>query len=157
MHGCSKHLYNCAASGFSASSDIASIRKGLAMSLSLAAGVVGGIPKILLRTEGALALAAASLAYGKIGGGWTMFALLFLAPDLFMLGYLADPKRGAAIYNLGHTYILPALLTSYGLFGARPLPLEIGLIWIAHIGFDRLLGFGLKYQTAFRHSHLSGG
>ena len=84
-----------------------------------------------------------------------MFVLLFLVPDMSMLGYLGDRRLGAAIYNLAHTYALPAVLAAYALHQSQPRALDIALIWIAHIGFDRLLGFGLKYQTAFRHTHLS--
>jgi hypothetical protein len=118
-------------------------------------GVAAGAPRIILRLEGAVVLAAAALAYARIGGGWAMFAVLFLAPDVFMLGYLGGRRIGAAVYNAGHTYIAPAALAAYGVFQAQPLALEIALIWIAHIGFDRLLGYGLKYQTAFGHTHLS--
>jgi hypothetical protein len=110
---------------------------------------------MLLRLEGAVVLAAAAFAYAWVGGGWAMFAVLFLVPDVFMLGYLRNPRIGAAVYNAGHTYFAPTILAAYGLFQAQPLALEIALIWIAHIGFDRMLGFGLKYQTAFGHSHLS--
>jgi hypothetical protein len=117
-------------------------------------GRVSGSPRLLLRLEGAVVLVAAALAYAGNGGGWAMFAFLFLVPDVFMLGYLGGRGIGAAVYNAGHTYAAPAALAAYGLFQAQPLALEIALIWIAHIGFDRLLGFGLKYQTAFGHSHL---
>lgn len=119
------------------------------------AGVVIGAPRIVLRIEGAVVLAAAALAYARIGGGWAMFAILFLVPDIFMLGYLGGSRIGAAVYNAGHTYIAPMALAAYGLLQARPLALEIALIWSAHIGFDRLLAYGLKYPTAFGHSHLS--
>jgi len=118
-------------------------------------GTVAGAPRIILQLEGAVVLAAASIAYAEIGHGWATFALLFLVPDISMLGYLGGRKLGATIYNLGHTYALPAALAAYGLFQSQPLALDIALIWIAHIGFDRLIGYGLKYQTAFRHTHLS--
>jgi hypothetical protein len=120
-----------------------------------AIGTVTGSPKIILQLEAAGVLVAAVIAYAWNGRGWLMFALLFLAPDISMLGYLGGRKLGAGIYNFAHTYILPAALAAYGLYLSQPLALNIALIWIAHIGFDRLLGFGLKYQTAFRHTHLS--
>ena len=120
-----------------------------------AIGIVTGSPKIILQLEAAGVLVAAVIAYAWNGRGWLMFALLFLAPDISMLGYLGGRKLGAGIYNFAHTYILPAALAAYGLYLSQPLALNIALIWIAHIGFDRLLGFGLKYQTAFRHTHLS--
>lgn len=122
--------------------------------LSARAGVVTGNPRVLLRLEGAVVLAAAAFAYAWVSGGRAMFAALFLAPDIFMLAYLAGPGIGATVYNAGHTYIAPTVLAAFGLSQAQPFALEIGLIWIAHIGFDRLLGFGLKYQTAFGRSHL---
>ena len=104
-----------------------------------------------------MVLAASAFAYARIEGGWLMFALLFLAPDVFMLGYLGGRKLGAAVYNAGHAYILPASLAACGMFLSRPALVAVGLIWIAHIGFDRLLGYGLKYKTGFKHSHLSRG
>ena len=109
----------------------------------------------MLQLEAAGALAAAVIAYAWNGGGWLMFVLLFLVPDISMLGYLGGRRLGAAIYNLVHTYALPAVLAAYGLSQSQPLALDVALVWIAHIGFDRLLGFGLKYETAFRHTHLS--
>jgi hypothetical protein len=120
-----------------------------------ATGTVTGSPKIILQLEAAGVLAAAVMAYAWNGGGWLMFVLLFLVPDISMLGYLGGRKLGAAVYNLAHTYMLPAALAAYSLYQSQPLALDIALIWIAHIGFDRLLGFGLKYETAFRHTHLS--
>jgi len=118
-------------------------------------GTVAGAPKIILQLEAAGVLAAAVMAYAWNGGGWLMFALLFLVPDISMLGYLGGRRLGAGIYNLAHTYLLPAALAAYGLYQSQPLALDIALVWIAHIGFDRLLGFGLKYETAFGHTHLS--
>ena len=118
------------------------------------AGVVAGAPNLLLRLEGALVLVGATAAYAQLGQGWLLYALLFLAPDLAMLGYLAGNRIGARLYNLGHTYLLPAALIGLGLAAAQPLATAIGVIWVAHIGIDRLLGYGLKYETAFGHSHL---
>lgn len=117
-------------------------------------GVVHGAPRLLLRLEGAAVLAAASVAYAQVGGGWGLFALLFLAPDLSMLGYLAGRRAGAAVYNLGHSYLAPGALGAAGLALELPMLMSIALIWVAHIGFDRAVGYGLKYATAFKHTHL---
>jgi hypothetical protein len=114
---------------------------------------VGG-PKALLRLEGGVVLAAATAAYAQTDGGWLLFALLFLVPDVSMLGYLAGRRIGAFGYNLGHSYLGPAALAAYGLWSAAPLCVSIALIWVAHIGFDRLMGYGLKYATGFKHTHL---
>ena len=119
-----------------------------------AAGTVQGLPKLLLRLEGAVVLAAAAYAYGEIGSGWMLFAILFLVPDVSMLGYLIDTRVGALVYNLGHTYLLPAILGLVGLLTSLPILVSIALIWIAHDGFDRAVGDGFKYPTAFKHTHL---
>jgi hypothetical protein len=117
-------------------------------------GVVHGTPKLLLLMEGAAALAASAYAYGHSGSGWGLFALLFLVPDMSMLGYLANPRIGASIYNLGHSYLTPAALALLGLTVGTPMLVSVALIWIAHIGFDRAVGYGFKYPTAFKHTHL---
>jgi hypothetical protein len=109
---------------------------------------------MLLRLEGLFVLIAASAAFVRLGASWWLFAALFLAPDLFMLGYLAGRKTGAALYNLGHWYGLPFACIAWGVFGQAPQVLAVGLIWAAHIGFDRALGFGLKYAVSFGASHL---
>ena len=113
-----------------------------------------GGPRILLRLEGAALLAAALLAYAQLGQGWMVFALAFLLPDLSMLGYLAGRKVGAAAYNLAHSTVLPLGLGAAGWLLAEPALQSAALIWLAHIGFDRMLGYGLKYSTAFGHTHL---
>jgi Domain of unknown function (DUF4260) len=117
-------------------------------------GVVTGAPNIILRAEGALVFAAAVTAYSQWQTGWLLFALLILVPDIFMLGYLINRRTGSIGYNLGHTYLAPAALLTLGWFLAAPIMSAIALIWFAHIGVDRAVGYGLKYKTDFKHSHL---
>ena len=112
------------------------------------------LPKLLLHIEGATVLVVSALLYGQSGGNWLLFALLVLAPDLSMLGYLAGNSAGAAVYDVVHSYPLPATLATYGWLASNPLALQLALIWFAHIGADRLLGYGLKYATGFKDSHL---
>jgi hypothetical protein len=107
------------------------------------------LPPVLLRIEGATLLALSALLYGLNGGSWLLFVLLFLVPDVSMLGYLADGRVGAASYNLFHTYAAPGLLAALGLLAESPLVVSVALVWFAHIGFDRMVGFGLKYPTGF--------
>lgn len=111
-------------------------------------------PRALLRTEGAAVLLLSALAYGQIPGSWIAFMALLLVPDLAALGYLRGSRLGAATYNLAHTYLWPAALVGYWALVGDALVLGIGLVWAAHIGMDRMLGFGLKYPTAFRDTHL---
>jgi len=84
-----------------------------------------------------------------------MFAALFLVPDLSMIAYALGTGVGARIYNAVHTYTTPLVIGILGYFLSRPLLEILCAIWIAHIGFDRFLGFGLKYGTAFKDTHLS--
>ena len=105
------------------------------------------LPPVLLRIEGATLLALSALLYGLNGGSWLLFILLFLAPDISMLGYLSGTWVGATSYNLFHTYAAPGLLAVLGLLVAESPPVvSVALVWFAHIGFDRMVGFGLKYS-----------
>ncbi len=119
-------------------------------------GVVRGMPGQLLRLEGAALLGLAVLFYARSDAGWGMFALLFLVPDVAMLGYLANPRLGAVLYNAAHVTVAPAALGVFGLAMA-PGAVPVALIWAAHIGFDRMVGYGLKYPDRFQHTHLGAG
>ena len=118
------------------------------------AGFASGLVRATLRVEGAAAFATAVALYAHAGFSWPLFALLFLAPDLSMLGYLIGARAGAAAYNVVHTYALPLPLAVAGLLAHEPALLAVALIWVAHIGLDRALGFGLKYPSAFGDTHL---
>ena len=111
-------------------------------------------PGVLLRIEAALLLALSLYLYFQLGGPWLLLVLLFLAPDIGALGYLAGPRVGAAVYNLFHSYPAPALLALGGLAAHAPTVLLVALVWFAHIEFDRLVGYGLKFPDAFKHTHL---
>lgn len=108
----------------------------------------------LLRIEGAVVLALMIWAYQNLGGNWWLFAALFLVPDLFMLGYLRSNRAGAWVYNVGHTYLAPGALALLGLISGISALMPIALIWAAHIGFDRMLGYGLKDPAGFKVTHL---
>ena len=111
-------------------------------------------PVALQRIEGGVLLALSLLLYSKAGTSWVLFALLILAADLFMLGYLRGPRAGAAAYNLGHTWLLPGILAAAGLISGSGLIASLAIIWFGHIGVDRMLGYGLKLPTAFQDTHL---
>lgn len=115
---------------------------------------VSGAPRLVLRVEGLAVSIAAVVAYRELGASWWLFALLVLLPDIAFAAYLAGPRIGAIVYNVFHSYLAPAILAgiAYATDLLRLWPLC--LIWIAHIGLDRALGFGLKFTTAFRDTHL---
>ena len=119
-----------------------------------ATGAVTGGLRILLRLEGLTLFAGMTLLYAVWGGSWWVYAILFLAPDLSFAAYLADPKTGAIVYNVAHSYMAPVALMTSGFALASPLVLSIAMIWMAHIGIDRALGYGLKYAAGFGFTHL---
>lgn len=108
----------------------------------------------LLRLEGLAVLAAATSAYAWTGTSWWLYAALFFTPDLAIAGYLGGPRIGAMAYNFAHTYALWLPVAAIGFATTNPLLLAIGLILVAHIGFDRALGYGLKYASGFKDTHL---
>ncbi|HEX6566114.1 MAG TPA: DUF4260 domain-containing protein [Chthoniobacterales bacterium] len=123
------------------------------LSLHLRSGVFTK-PEILLRIEGALDLALSLIFFEAIHGSWLLFILLLLVPDLAMLGYLPGARLGTVCYNLVHTLVGPFLIVAYAYLTKSQWLLPYALIWTAHIGLDRMLGFGLKYPTRFGDTHL---
>jgi len=120
---------------------------------SATGGVTGGL-RTLLRLEGLTLFAGMTVLYAVWGGSWWIYALLFLVPDLSFAAYLAGPRTGAMVYNAAHSYLAPMALMVAGFGTASPLLLSIAMIWLAHIGIDRALGYGLKYPAGFSFTHL---
>lgn len=112
-------------------------------------------PKTFLRIEGLTALVGALSVYIALDGPLWLLAALALAPDLSMLAYLAGPRVGSLGYNLAHTYTVPLALAGVGVWMGLPLAVLVAAIWVGHIGADRLFGYGLKYDTGFKDTHLS--
>ncbi len=106
------------------------------------------------RFEGLVFLVVGVIAFSTTGVSWWWFAGLLLVPDLSMVGYLLNPVTGATIYNAGHTLIGPGLLYLWHWAGGPVTALAGAAIWTAHIGMDRLFGYGLKYGDDFTHTHL---
>ena len=119
------------------------------------APAVTGVPRLVLRSEGAVLLAAALATYftGLDEPFWLVPLLLFV-PDVLMVGYARSRRLGAALYNVAHSYPAPAVLGAAALLADAPLWQGVALIWFAHIGLDRALGYGLKYETSFQDTHL---
>lgn len=111
-------------------------------------------PGLLLRAEGALLFVVCVAAYAHLDGSWWLFAALLLLPDVGLVGYLAGPHTGALTYNLTHTLVAPIGLALIGLSTHASTLVALASIWAAHIGIDRAFGFGLKYATGFRDTHL---
>ncbi len=117
------------------------------------------MPTLFTRIESLFILALAVGAYAHFELSWWTFGILFLVPDISMLGYLRNARIGAIVYNIGHSYFMPVgMLALYWFAGSLNIQAEwalpVGLIWGAHIAFDRALGFGLKYPTGFKDTDL---
>ena len=109
----------------------------------------------LLRLEGFAIGLAAIAAYANLEQSWTLFALLFLAPDLAMVGYAFGSRVGAIAYNAMHSYIGPVAVGTISWLAGWSEGIALITIWIAHIGFDRAIGYGLKHKSDFKTTHLS--
>ena len=109
----------------------------------------------ILRLEGLGYLMLACAVYQYLNLSWAQFALYFFVPDLAILVYMfANARVGMYAYNLTHSSIGAALAGFLGIFMHEALFFQISLIWFAHVGFDRALGYGLKYPLGFRVTHL---
>ncbi len=114
--------------------------------------------KRLLQAEGLALFAASLVAFSTLNASWWMYAILFCVPDVAFLGYLAGPRIGAFAYDVLHSTIGPILLAGVawwlGFDILGQVLIAIAAIWIGHVGFDRMLGYGLKYASGFKDTHL---
>jgi hypothetical protein len=123
--------------------------------LPVTAPAVTGIPLRILRSEGLVLLAVALGAFfTALDEPFWLVPLLLFAPDLFMVGYARSTRTGAALYNFAHSYPAPALLGAVAVAASDHLWQAVALVWFAHIGMDRALGYGLKYDGSFQQTHL---
>ena len=120
----------------------------------LQAPAVAGQPLMILRIEGAALFLIAVVLFAGSKTSWWVFAALILVPDLSFLAYLAGPRIGAALYNAFHTTTGPIVIALSDLMLGTTLGVPVALIWSAHIGADRMLGYGLKYERGFGFTHL---
>lgn len=111
------------------------------------------LPRVLLQAEGAALLAAAVILYWALGGPWWVWLALLLAPDVCFVAFLAGRQAGTRAYNAVHTTVGPLLLGAAAVLAAERAPALVALIWLAHIGMDRVLGFGLKYPGDVKDTH----
>src|ERR1700741_2723887 len=123
------------------------------MAVTRLAGAVEGMPRLLLRLEGAALALASVYMFHRIGGNWWWFALI-LVPDISMAAYFLGTRPGAIAYNATHITLLPLLLAAIGFPPPSFDLIAIALVWAAPIGIDRALGLGMKYGAGFGFTHL---
>ncbi|MGG0288033.1 DUF4260 domain-containing protein [Peribacillus butanolivorans] len=110
--------------------------------------------KKFIHSEGLMVLIAIIYIYSINEFSWWIFLLLLLTPDISMFAYLINNQIGAKVYNLFHTYTISILVILLAVSLSQDTILMVGLIWTAHIGMDRFLGYALKYTTAFKATHI---
>ncbi|PEZ01269.1 hypothetical protein CN326_21655 [Bacillus sp. AFS018417] len=111
--------------------------------------------KAILNIEGLLVLLLSIFMYFyHYHFSLMWFLILLFAPDISMLGYIVNSRIGATLYNIFHSYILPILCIILGMLFTNNITIMLGLVWTAHIGMDRVLGYGLKYNNSFKETHL---
>lgn len=109
--------------------------------------------KTLLKLEEIGGIIVSLFLFQISGYNWWLYPVLFFTPDISMLGYLANKKVGAMTYNFFHHKLVAILIAAMGLLNFTAATL-IGSILLGHTCFDRLLGFGLKYDKGFKFTHL---
>ena len=112
------------------------------------------IQRIMLSLEGLTVFISSIAAYWYIGGNPWLFALLLLSPDLVFVIYAMNKVAGTHAYNLVHSYSFPVAFGILSLIAGWQLGLTLAIIWFAHIGMDRTVGYGLKYVSDFKDTHL---
>ena len=110
--------------------------------------------KYLVKLEELALFGLALLLFSQLDYGWSTYALLFLTPDLSMIGYLANPRLGAWTYNLIHHKGLAVTLYVLGFVFSVPWLMFAGTLLLGHSSLDRVFGYGLKYGDRFQNTHL---
>jgi len=115
---------------------------------------VTGKPKYWLRLDGLILFVATIFLFAGEHQKWWIYPVLLFVPDIFMLGYIKNTKAGAFFYNAGHSYFLPSFVVYLGWAQQHPFLIAVGVIWLGHVGWDRFFGYGLKYDSGFKDTHL---
>jgi hypothetical protein len=71
-----------------------------------------------------------------------------------MTGYLINTRMGAYCYNLFHYKAIALVVLALGLLTHNNALVAVGTLLIAHSSFDRMMGYGLKYNDDFQHTNL---
>lgn len=110
--------------------------------------------KNIIKIEGLFIFLAGIYFYNMFSGNWILFMLLIFVPDISIVGFLKNKKLGTITYNLSHNYILAIILLLVGFILGKPILTSLGLIVFSHVGIDRFLGYGLKYPSSFKDTHI---
>ena len=109
--------------------------------------------RAILRAEGLPIFIAGAIGFGALGGPWLAFVPLLLVPDLSAVGYVRGTRLGSMTYNVAHNLVTAGALLGLGLWLGVGWLAITGTVAVAHVGMDRLAGYGLKYPTTFKDTH----
>jgi len=98
------------------------------------------------------AVAIYFLTQHTLGLSFWLWIPMFLIPDLSMFGYMLGTRIGAYSYNLFHHRGLALLVVASGVYFHQEVMIASGILLFAHSSFDRMFGYGLKYEDSFNHT-----
>ena len=110
--------------------------------------------KTILKIEELAQFVLGIFLFSQLDFAWWWFPVLLLTPDIGMLGYLINPKIGAFTYNIFHHKTIAIAIGLAGFYFDNPLLILIAVILFSHASFDRIFGYGLKFQDDFKNTHL---
>lgn len=111
--------------------------------------------KILMFEEAAMfAFCLAALYVQPLSFSWWLWPLLFLLPDVSMIGYVINAATGALTYNVLHHKGTAVVILLAGYYIGHPYLILCGWILLGHSSMDRVFGYGLKHTDHFKHTHL---
>lgn len=112
-------------------------------------------PSWFVRLENWLLFCLVLYVYLSQGFSFIWFVALWILPDVGMIGFAINKSFGTLTYNLLHTYIGPLIAFFLYVLEPNQILLQLALIWTSHISLDRFIGYGLKYKSHFKHTHIS--
>lgn len=110
--------------------------------------------KALLALEEIAMFLFSIFIFSTLPFAWWWFLVLILVPDISMVGYLVNARYGAIVYNFFHHKALAILCLAVGFYLRNDAWLLAGAILFGHSSLDRSLGYGLKYFSGFKQTHL---
>jgi hypothetical protein len=108
----------------------------------------------LIRLEELFLFLLSIFLFAQLDYVWWWYLILFLAPDIGMVGYVANPRGGAITYDLVHHKAVAVTAYVVGASLGSPVLQLVGVIILGHSSLDRVFGYGLKYTDSFKHTHL---
>lgn len=115
------------------------------------------IPRAVYALLGVVAAGLAIAAVILRHTSWWQIVVFAIGPDISLLAGMSPGldrgrlhPRAVPFYNAVHRFWAPAVLIVVALALQQAAWVAGGLAWVAHIAFDRSLGFGLRTPEGFQ-------